>query len=92
MLSGLTDSWRHLSYNQFTKPAADTQTNNKKKIAEPLNVIPVAERPYMQISPVADGRNIQIIVKEVKKPAESVDYELNIRLVHFCKVFLARCN
>lgn len=64
------------AYNQFTKPAADTQTNNKKKIAEPLNVIPVAERPYMQISPVADGRNIQIIVKEVNKPAESVDYEL----------------
>lgn len=64
------------AFSRMSKGPAETQDSGKKKISEPLNVIPVAERPYMQIAPVADGRKIEFIVKEVKKPADSVDYEL----------------
>lgn len=48
----------------------------KKKVEEPVNVIPVVERPYVQIAPVADGRNVELIVKTVKKPATSSEFEL----------------
>ncbi len=54
---------------------ADTR-KQKKKVEEPVNVIPVAERPYVQISPVADGRNIELLVKSLNKPATSAEYEL----------------
>ncbi len=64
------------AYTQLTKKPATTEGAEKRKIAEPLNVIPIAERPYLQIAPVADGRNIQIIVKELKKPANNMEYEL----------------
>lgn len=56
-------------------PAEDAG-KQKKKVEEPVNVIPVAERPYVQISPVADGRNVEVIVKALNKPATSVEYEL----------------
>ncbi|MCA9370264.1 hypothetical protein KC686_03850, partial [Candidatus Woesebacteria bacterium] len=48
----------------------------KKKVEEPVNVIPVSERPYLQIIPETDGRNITIQVISLKKPADSVDFEL----------------
>lgn len=57
-------------------PKDSAQTTNKKKIAEPVNIIPVAERPYIRISPEADGRNISIRISDIKKEAKSVDYEL----------------
>lgn len=58
--------------------SADTtdETTKKQKIEEPVNVISLEERPYVQISPVADGRNIQLIIKELKKPANEAEYEL----------------
>jgi hypothetical protein len=43
---------------------------------EPVNVIPVSERPVVQIAPVADGRNIQLIIKALKKEATTAEYEL----------------
>lgn len=62
------------------KPVAETPQEEPKKrrtkVSEPLNVIGVAERPYVQISPLADGRNVEIIVKELKKPATELEYEL----------------
>lgn len=48
----------------------------KKKTVENVNVIPVAERPYLHITPESDGRNITITVEEVKKTASSLEYEL----------------
>lgn len=60
----------------LTKPAEQTDTNKKKKVAEPVNVIPVEERPFIQIDPQTDGRNVVIRINDLKKPATSVDYEL----------------
>lgn len=58
----------------YLKPSDSDQQKNK--VAEQVNVIPVSERPYVQISPQADGRNIILIVKDLKSPAETVEYEL----------------
>ncbi|MBD3279743.1 MAG: hypothetical protein GF390_03460 [Candidatus Pacebacteria bacterium] len=59
------------------KPSTDSQEEpQKKRIAEPTNVIPVSERPYIQIAPLADGRNLVLLIKHLNKPATSVDYEL----------------
>lgn len=48
----------------------------KKKVAEPLNVIPIAERPVLYIAPQADGRNIELVVTQLNKPATEVEYEI----------------
>lgn len=64
------------AYFNSNKQTKTEETSKKQKVEEPLNVIPVAERPVVQISPVADGRNIQIIVKAVKKAADTLEYEL----------------
>lgn len=53
-----------------------SETPQKKRISEPVNVIPVAERPYMSISPLADGHNVNITVHTLNKPADSAEYEL----------------
>jgi len=53
-----------------------TQEKAKKRIAQPVNVIPVAERPYMIIMPFADGRNVSIVVDSLKKDATEGEYEL----------------
>lgn len=61
----------------IAKPAPVTEeTSNKKRITEPVNIIAIAERPYIQIAPEPDGRHMMMIVKSIKKPATSVDYEL----------------
>lgn len=62
--------------NFLSSPSKETETNTKKKVAEPVNVIPVEERPFLEIEPVADGRNVIIRVNQLKKDATSVDYEL----------------
>lgn len=48
----------------------------KKKILEPKNIIDVALRPYMKLTPVPGGRHIKISIIEVKKEAQEVEYEL----------------
>jgi len=70
-----------LAATKMGKKSAEEATQEdgkkkKKKITEPLNVIDAAERPYIQLAPLADGRNIIIIVKNVKKEATDADYEL----------------
>jgi hypothetical protein len=60
-----------------SKPADSTQDGTKKKrLNEQVNVIPVDQRPYIQIIPQADGRNLVLSLIELKKPAESAEYEL----------------
>lgn len=51
-------------------------TTTKKKVQSPVNVIAVAERPYLRLEPSADGHHITIIIEEVKKPATELDYEM----------------
>lgn len=59
----------------WLKPSEQT-TKQKNKVAEQINVIPVEERPYVQIAPLADGHNIMLLVKSVKKTANKAEYEL----------------
>ncbi len=55
---------------------SDEITPQKKKVEEPVNIIPVSERPYVQIAPVADGRNVELIVKSLNKTADQAEFEL----------------
>lgn len=63
-------------YTMTRKPTPVAEAPTKKKTTvRNYNLIAVSERPYMTINPV-DARNISISVKEVKKEATAVDYEL----------------
>lgn len=55
-------------------PVATTAT--KKKVQSPVNVIAVADRPYISLEPSADGHYITTNVIEVKKTATQLDYEM----------------
>lgn len=55
--------------------SADT-TKQKKKLTPELDTIPVEERPYIVILPQAGGKNVEIIVNDIKKDATSMEYEL----------------
>ncbi len=57
------------------KPAPTATPIQKKKITDPVNIIDVADRPYVQIIP-KDVHNIAIAINDLKKPATSVDYEI----------------
>lgn len=57
-------------------PVVEDTKSNKKRIVEPVNVIPVAERPVIYIAPNADGRNIEIVVESIKKAATTAEFEL----------------
>jgi hypothetical protein len=50
--------------------------STKKRIVEPVNVIPVDKRPVVYITPNPDGRNIEIVVESVKKEATKAEFEL----------------
>lgn len=60
------------------KPATTTAdaTPKKKKKLENYNVIAVEERPFITITPSDGGKNILLNVISLKKPAESVEFEL----------------
>lgn len=63
--------------NRSKKPVAPVvPATTKKKVQSPVNVIPVAERPYLRLEPTADGHYIVITVAEVKKSATQLDYEM----------------
>lgn len=53
-----------------------TQEPEKRRLSEPVNVIPVMERAYVSILPIADGRHLDISINHLNKEAESVEYEL----------------
>lgn len=52
------------------------ETPQKKRISEPVNIIPLEDRPYIKIKPHSDGRNVSIVVQSIKKDASQVEYEL----------------
>lgn len=66
------------AFTRQAKPATDIAqtTPQKKKISEPVNQIAVSDRPYVQIIPQADGRNLMVEINSVPKPADSAEYEL----------------
>lgn len=43
---------------------------------EPVNVIPVEERPYARLTPSVDGRTITVSLEAINKPAEEGEYEI----------------
>jgi hypothetical protein len=51
------------------------EEQKKKKVAEPVNVLSVDQRPYLQIVP-KDSHNLILRAVSLKKPATSVEYEL----------------
>ena len=51
-------------------------TSKKTKMAPPVNVIPVEERAYVKLLPNSNGKNLNLVVEEIKKEAESAEYEL----------------
>ncbi len=55
---------------------AEVKTPEKKRIVQPVNIIPQEERPYISIAPQADGRNIIIAINSIQKAAKEVEYEL----------------
>lgn len=59
-----------------SNPELITEEPERRRITEPVNVIPVEERPYVSIRPLADGRNLTISINHLNKPAQKVDYEL----------------
>lgn len=65
-------------YYVFGQKPAETeeQTKNKKRVSEPENILPVAERPVIYLVPKADGHNIDIIIQEVKKAATDAEYTM----------------
>lgn len=52
------------------------ETIVKPKVSAKINLIPVSERPFIQLNPTADGRQVVINVLQVKKPAISLNYEM----------------
>ncbi len=64
-----------IQIQKWLKPSSD-KTTQKNKVAEEVNVIPLADRPYVQIAPLADGHNVILIVKSLGKTAQNAEYEL----------------
>jgi hypothetical protein len=58
------------------KKTEEESTVTKKKISQPVNVIDVADRPYMILTPSADGHYITIGVEELKMEADELNYEM----------------
>ena len=52
------------------------EEQERRRITDPVNVIPIAQRPYVAITPRADGRHLDINIIQLNKPATEVDYEL----------------
>lgn len=67
--------WGVKSFLSGGNKDADT-TSKKTKIAPPVNQIDISQRAYVKILPNSNGHNLTLEVEEVKKDADSVDYEL----------------
>jgi hypothetical protein len=64
--------------NKFggSKTTEQTEGKKKKKVLEPKNIIDIAMRPYVILSPVSGGHHIELKIVEVPKEATEVEYEL----------------
>lgn len=57
------------------KDKSQLETKEKPKIIEPVNQIPIKDRPFSNIYPRSDGKEVTLIVNEYPG-ATSVEYEL----------------
>ncbi len=53
-----------------------TSQTTKSKIREEINVLPVPDRPVVDLAPTADGRSVVLTVAEMKKAAATMHYEI----------------
>lgn len=60
----------------FRRQQAEAEPTPKPAINEPVNVIPVTERPYLSLVPRNDGRELTLRLGELRKPATEMEYEL----------------
>ncbi|MCD8485099.1 hypothetical protein LRY65_03985 [Candidatus Woesebacteria bacterium] len=60
----------------FGKPAEQAAAPTPTPVPEKVNTIPITERPYAQMIPSANGRNLTLVIGELKKPAAEGEYEL----------------
>lgn len=72
VLGGGIYLWQRKQQMQTTP----TPTTTKKKVSSPVNLIPVAERPFVRLEPSSDGHYISIIIETIKKPATNLEYEM----------------
>lgn len=62
------------------KPQADNPDSQVKRkptpIPEPVNVIPVQERPYVELQPATERNTVKLTIHELIKPADTVEVTL----------------
>lgn len=73
VLVGGVAAWK---FSGSATPEPTPTPAKKKKVAEVLNAIPVADRPYLKITPGGGGTNIVIGLEEMKKAATEAEYEI----------------
>lgn len=52
------------------------EQTQKRRLSLPENIIPVAESPYISLSPTSDGRSITVTIHDLKKDAQELEYEI----------------
>ncbi len=66
-----------LAYSKLrSSDESNSETPKTVKPIEKVNLIPVEERPYVAIEPNQNGRNLQVTVYDLKKPAEEAEVEM----------------
>lgn len=58
------------------KKKPDPSPTPKPAINEPVNVIDVSQRPYINLTPRNDGREVTLTLHNLPKPATEMEYEL----------------
>ncbi len=76
MVLGILLSLQKLFTSKDAPVASPSPVVVKKKISDPVNIIPVGDRPYIVISPDTTGKHVVLNIKELKKPSTGLDYEL----------------
>ena len=61
--------------NQKGASPTDSPTT-KNRVREEINVLPVPDRPVVTLDPTSDGRSVVLTIKQLKKEASTVEYEL----------------
>lgn len=60
----------------FRKKQVEEEPQQRSLITEPVNIIPVAQRPYITITPNQSGRNVTLAVEQLNKLATEAEFEL----------------
>ena len=62
--------------NNTHTPEPEPADEVRRRISEPVNEIPVSERPWVEIKPTSDGKHLVISIKEEKNGASQAEYTL----------------